>query len=96
MKFEWDREKAESNFRKHGIRFEEAVLVFNDTLAVSRQDRIVDGEELWQTTGLGGRYLLLVVAHAIRSEDGDIEVIRIISARPANKRERRLYEHGKI
>ncbi|MDR2604138.1 MAG: BrnT family toxin, partial [Desulfovibrio sp.] len=35
--FEWDDEKSESNFRKHGIRFEEAAFVFDDPLAVSVQ-----------------------------------------------------------
>ena len=43
--FEWDKNKAESNYRKHGIRFEEAALVFDDPLAWSEQDRIENGEE---------------------------------------------------
>jgi hypothetical protein len=50
--FEWDEHKAESNYRNHGIRFEEAARVFDDPLAISRQDRIENGEERWQTIGL--------------------------------------------
>ncbi|WP_143141869.1 BrnT family toxin, partial [Xylella fastidiosa] len=47
--FEWDDKKAESNFRKHGIRFDEAALAFDDPFAVSEQNRIENGEQRWQT-----------------------------------------------
>ena len=46
------------------------------------QDREVDGEERWQTTGMVDGLLLLLVAHTIFDEDGD-EIVRIISAREA-------------
>ncbi|VDR30034.1 Protein of uncharacterised function (DUF497) [Raoultella terrigena] len=49
MEFEWDANKATSNLRKHGIRFEEAVLVFDDPQHLSRQDRYENGEHRWQT-----------------------------------------------
>ena len=92
--FEWDNKKAEANFRKHGIRFEEAVRVFDDPLAVTEQDRIENGERRWQTIGMVAGCLLLLVAHTVRFEDGDIEVLRIISARRVDRAERRRHEHG--
>ena len=92
--FEWDDKKAEGNFRKHGIRFEEAVFVFDDPFAVSEQDRIENGERRWQTMGMAGGCLLLLVAHTVRFEDEGIEVIRVISARRVDRKERRRYEHG--
>jgi uncharacterized DUF497 family protein len=94
--FEWDENKAESNCRKHGIRFEEAALVFADPLALSEQDRIENGEPRWQTIGWVGGCLLLLVAHTVRFEEQGIEVVRIISARRADRKERRCYEQGKL
>ena len=92
--FEWDGQKSESNFRKHGIRFEEAAFVFDDQLAASVQDRIENGEERWQTIGMSGGCLLLVVAHTVRDSEDGTEIIRIISARRAEPQERRRYERG--
>lgn len=92
--FEWDAKKAETNYRKHGVRFEEATQVFSDPLAVSEQDRIENSEERWQTLGMIGGCLILLVAHTVRLEDEGIEVIRIISARRADRNERRHYENG--
>ena len=95
MRFEWDEAKNLSNRRKHGVSFEEASQVFRDSLYVSVQDRIEDGELRWQTLGLVEGLLLLIVAHTVREERDDgtsVEVIRIISARPATRRERRRYE----
>lgn len=91
--FEWDIKKAESNFRKHGIRFDEAVLAFDDLFAVSEQDRYENGEQRWQTIGMVGDCLLLLIAHTVCSDD-DIEVVRIISARRVNRAERKRYERG--
>lgn len=93
MRFEWDDEKNRLNQRKHdGLSFETAALVFNDPLAVFRKDRIAEGEQRWHAIGsvLGA---VLVVVHVYRLEDIDDEEenIRIISAREANKRERRIY-----
>jgi len=92
--FEWDDHKAELNYRKHGIRFEEAARVFDDPFAVSEQDRIENGEQRWQTIGMTESCLLLLVAHTVCFEEEGIEVIRIISARRVNRKERRHYEHG--
>ena len=79
MEFEWDANKARSNLRKHGIRFEEAVLVFDDPRHLSRQDRYENGEYRWQTIGLVHGVIVIMVAHSVRFESGT-EVIRIISA----------------
>ncbi|MGO9112218.1 MAG: BrnT family toxin [Thermoguttaceae bacterium] len=95
MRFEWDEAKDLSNRRKHGVSFEDASHVFLDPLHVSVQERIEDGELRWQTLGLVEGVLLLTVAHTVTEELGDgtlIEVIRIISARPATRKERRRYE----
>jgi len=51
--FEWDEAKERSNYRKHGVLFEEAAQVFDDPLAVTEQDRIAGGELRWQTIGMG-------------------------------------------
>jgi len=92
--FEWDPVKAAKNLKKHGIGFDEASLVFDDPLCLSEQDRVEEGEERWQTIGSVGGCLLLLVAHTFHLEDEDLEVIRIISARRADKNERRRYENG--
>jgi uncharacterized DUF497 family protein len=92
--FEWDPDKAATNLRKHGVSFETATRAFADPFVLQEQDRLEDGEQRWQTIGLVDDHLLLMVAHTIREEDeGEIiEVIRIISARKADRSERRRYE----
>ncbi|MFC3322468.1 BrnT family toxin [Mesorhizobium cantuariense] len=94
MRFEWDAEKAKSNFRKHGVSFDTAVRVFSDPFALTEQDRIEEGEYRWQTTGLVDTLLVLLVAHADREED-EGEVIRIISARRATPKEKRHYAQNR-
>lgn len=93
MRVGWDLEKALANLAKHGVEFQDAAEVFSDPLARSIQDRHEAGEERWQTLGLVGGLVLLVVAHTW-GEDEDGEVVRIISARRATRRERREYERG--
>lgn len=88
---EWDETKARANVRKHGISFEVAARVFADPLAVSVQNRIESGEHRWQTVGMVGGHLLVLVAHTVLHNE-DTEVIRIISARRADKQERKHYE----
>jgi uncharacterized DUF497 family protein len=95
LRFEWDAAKNRANRRKHGVSFEEACQVFRDPLCVSVPDRIEGGELRWQTLGMVEGLLLLTVAHTVREELDDgtlVDVIRIISARPATRRERRRYE----
>lgn len=93
MEFEWDTNKARSNLNKHGIRFEDAVSVFDDPRHLSIQDRYENGEYRWQTIGLVHGIVVILVAHTVRFESGD-EIIRIISARKADRKERNRYEHG--
>lgn len=95
IRFEWDAEKARSNLRKHRVSFETAVRAFADPFALSHQDRIENGEYRWQTLGVVEGYLLLLIAHTVREDDEHgqvVEVIRIISARRADRQERRRYE----
>ncbi len=87
MKFEWDAEKAALNLRKHGVAFEDAVLVFNDLCRMEYHDGREDyGEDRWVTTGFVFS-LLLSVAYTVRDE----ETIRIISARKADHHEKKQY-----
>ncbi|UTO28724.1 BrnT family toxin [Bartonella harrusi] len=92
IRFEWDKTKAKSNLRKHHVSFEIAARVFADPFAMVRQDRIENGEYRWQTLGLVDGFLLLLVAHTVHDDKEGIEVIRIISARRANSKERKRYE----
>jgi len=97
--FEWDEAKAQANYRKHGVSFKAATRVFDDPLCRTEQDRIEDGEYRWQTIGMVDGCLVLLVAHTVHfynneNEYDDYEAIRIISARPATRKERRHYENG--
>ena len=89
MRFEWDEDKNRRNLAKHKVSFETARSVFDDPRMLSIQDRVVEGEERWQTVGMVSG-AVLIVAHTYRDEAGD-EVIRLISARKAIASERRAY-----
>ncbi|HEV2198885.1 MAG TPA: BrnT family toxin [Bryobacteraceae bacterium] len=89
MRYEWDEDKNRGNIAKHKVSFDTAIAVFDDPHELSIVDRIVKGEERWQTLGMIAG-ILLIVAHTWREEGGD-EVIRVISARKANAIERRAY-----
>ena len=65
--------------------FETAQLIFHDPMCVAFVERVTDGEERWHAIGS-----IEEIVHTYRVEDSD-ELIRIISARPATRRERRLY-----
>ena len=88
--FEWDPEKAAKNLAKHGVHFDEASTVFSDPLG-----RIVDdprhsrGEERLVLIGLSRAQRLLAVMFRDRKNQ-----IRIISARPVTRAERRTYEEN--
>ena len=89
--FEWDAEKAEANRGKHRVSFDEASTVFSDPFALFMPDPDHSVEEQrYLLLGLSNRRRLLVVAHAERPPR-----TRLISARPATRKERRLYEEGK-
>ncbi|WP_228183905.1 BrnT family toxin, partial [Acinetobacter baumannii] len=81
------------NQKKNDISFESAILVFEDPLRISIQDRHTNGEERLQTIGRVKGVLMLLVAHTFFDED-DCDIIRIISARQVTIAERNKYEHG--
>jgi uncharacterized DUF497 family protein len=92
MLFEWDAEKNRTNQRKHaGVDFETASRVFADPDLILRKDRVIDGEQRWHAIGGVRRAVLLVVHVYMEEEPNGEETIRIISAREANPRERRIY-----
>jgi len=89
MKFSWDPRKADSNLRKHGIAFDEAITVFNDPMALIFDDMVHSEEEHREIIiGFSTLRRLILVCFVERSED----TIRIISARRATKVEIRDYE----
>jgi uncharacterized protein len=89
--FEWDPEKAAANVEKHGVSFHEAATIFGDPLSTTFPDpEHSEGERRFVTIGASPRRALLVVAH---TEQDD--TIRIISARPVTRHERRFYEEKK-
>ena len=75
--------------------FSVATRVFSDPFAMVEQDRIEAGEYRWQTLGLVEGHLLLLVAHTVWDDEGGVEVIRIISARRADRTERKRYEQNR-
>lgn len=82
-----------ANFRKHGVEFETALRIFADPLAQTEPDLGDRGEERWRTVGQSSGLLLLIVVYtAVVEQDQALEFIRIISARPVNRQERRRYE----
>ena len=86
--FEWDRRKEAANRQKHGVGFAEASTVFDDPLSITIPDPDhAAAEERFVIIGMSGKRSLLIVIHTIRGER-----IRLISARPATKHERRNYE----
>jgi uncharacterized protein len=95
IRFEWDPVKASRNERKHGIKFEDAMHVFDNPYALFEQDRTDErGELRWQGVGLVAGVMVLVVAHTVRGDDQD-EVVRLISARQATRKERTRYEQSR-
>ena len=89
--FDWDSAKAESNLEKHGVSFEEAKSVFFDEHAIQFYDDENSQleEDRFLLLGMSIESRVLLVCHCERGDSG--EVIRIISARPATKSEKRYY-----
>ena len=95
IRFEWDASKARSNLRKHGISFDDAMRVFNDPHVLTTRERVVEGEQRWQTIGVVENTLLvLLVAHTWEEHRGE-ELMRLISARRATRKEQNLYEQNR-
>lgn len=88
MNFEWEEAKAAANLRKHKVSFEEASTVFEDNLSLTGRDPDHSlGERRFVTFGVSAKNRVLVVSHTERNDK-----IRIISARPATRTERKIYE----
>ena len=90
MTYEWDPEKAKANFKKHRLDFEEATTVFLDPLAITFPDlghSSAEHRELTIGCTIKGRCVF--VSHCERKGR-----IRIVSARPATRHERKQYEEG--
>ena len=84
--YEWDDEKNRKNVEKHGIDFETAKRIF-DSPIVSRRDERKDYNEIrYVSIGIIDQVAIIVVVHTNRQDR-----IRLISARPASRRERRIY-----
>jgi hypothetical protein len=90
LRFEWDEAKNAENKRKHGVSFEEAQTVFYDDWGVLVEDEDdAEEEERFVLIGTSARLRVLVVSHCYRARD---QVIRLISARRADRTERSDYE----
>ncbi|MFI5454030.1 MAG: BrnT family toxin [Isosphaerales bacterium] len=90
MEFEWDPDKAVRNLAKHSVSFHEAATIFGDPLALTFSDPDhSDEEDRFLTFGLSSEGRMLVVSHTDRED-----CTRIISARRATRKEKKLYEKG--
>jgi uncharacterized DUF497 family protein len=91
MRFEWDSAKAESNLRKHGVSFDEAVTVFKDPLAFIFDDEAHSEEEHCEIIiGISALKRMILVCFVERLED----IVQIFSARPATRQEIKDYEEN--
>jgi uncharacterized DUF497 family protein len=89
--FEWDKTKASTSLKKHGVSFEEATTVFGDTASITISDPLHSGtEDRFIIIGYSHKNRLVVVVHTERGDN-----IRIITARLATGRERNFYDQSK-
>jgi len=89
MDITWDPHKAIINFQKHSVRFSDAESVLFDPMALTRDDDDAKEEQRFLSVGMNAVNEILVVVYTYRG-DG----IRLISARRATPKERRIYEKG--
>ena len=89
MKVTWDPQKAETNLKKHRIRFSDAETVLFDPMALTIEDQDVEGERRFVSVGSNALGRVLVVVYTYRED-----AIRLISARRATPTERKYYEEG--
>lgn len=89
-RFEWDATKADLNYRKHGIHFFEAAMAFYDPDAKIEED-LAHSSEVEVRQKLIGKsiYGVICVVFSIRTIEG---IVRMISSRKANRKERSRYE----
>ena len=93
MQFDWDESKNESNQRKHGVSFEEAQTVFFDEWAMQFfDDDHSEAEDRFVLLGQSFSLRTLMVCHCYREAE---DMIRIISARKATPKERRIYQRNR-
>jgi hypothetical protein len=86
MNIEYDQTKAESNFRKHGVSFEEATTALFDENALVMEDVESEDENRWILIGLSCEVRLLTVIYTVRGE-----FVRIISVRKSTRKEAKYY-----
>ena len=92
LRFEWDPKKAAANLAKHGVSFVEAETVFSDETALLLDDPEHSADEdRFVLLGLSAKLSVLIVVHCYHERDG---VIRLVSARRADRLERRQYISG--
>lgn len=89
MEVEWDPNKAATNLQKHSVSFPDAEAVLFDPNALSFEDTTAQGEQRFVVIGMDHLWRLLVVVYTDRGNR-----VRLISARPATRSERRQYESG--
>lgn len=86
MRFEWDDKKNFENIQKHHIDFSDVPKIFNSPMLIEPDERLEYGEQRWTGIGLLANFFVVVVF-----TERDNDTIRIISARKANKYERKRY-----
>ncbi len=91
VRFAWDPAKAAANLETHGVSFAEASTVFSDDFALTREDPLASGEQRFVTLGLSDTGNLLVVVYTYREPD----ILRVISAWRANRRQELRYEKSR-
>ncbi len=93
--FEWDAKKAQDNFKKHKVRFEEAKTVFNDPFLLTYSDEDhSQKEERFISIGMSTANKILLVVYLEQEMTDELIIIRLISCRKAKASERRIYEKG--
>ncbi len=92
----WDPAKARSNLQKHGVAFASAASALSDPLAMTTLDRIhSEDEERWFTLGVTREGRLVAISHTYHVTGPNSASVRLISARPATRREREQYQNSK-
>src|ERR1035437_9658909 len=94
MKCRWNPDKAERNYRVHGVSFDMAAEIFRDPNHIVTENYFVveEGEQRYQAIGMSGKLVLLLVVFVERGKP-DEEFIHIISARKATDYEKSAYEY---
>ena len=89
MEINWDAAKARTNVARHGIAFEDAELALSDPAGLTREDPDARGEARFVTVAADALGRVVAVVYAYRGDD-----VRLISARPATRREKEAYAQG--